>query len=151
MKLLFQSGNHAGGLIARLTLGIVILPHGLQLMFGSFGGYGFTGSMNYFTGAAGLPWVIGFLVILLQFLGSLLIIAGVAVRPLALATIFLFIGMIVTAHLDHGFFMNWYGSQKGEGFEYHLLVIGLALLLLVEGAGKYSVDSLLSKKIQSRK
>lgn len=151
MNLLFQSGDHVRGLITRLTLGIVILPHGLQLMFGWFGGYGFTGSMNYFTGTVGLPWVVGFLVILFQFLGALLLIAGVAARPLALATIFLFIGMIVTAHLDYGFFMNWDGSQKGEGFEYHLLVIGLALLLLLEGAGKYSIDYILSKKYQPRK
>lgn len=151
MNLLFQSGDHARGLITRLTLGIVILPHGLQLMFGSFGGYGFAGSMHYFTSTVGLPWVIGFLVILFQFLGALLLIAGVAARPLALATIFLFTGMIVTAHLDYGFFMNWDGSQEGEGFEYHLLVIGLAVLLLVDGAGKYSIDYLLSKKLQTSK
>lgn len=146
MNLLFQSGNHARGLISRLTLGIVILPHGLQLLFGWFGGYGFTESMKYFTDTAQLPWLVGLLVILLQSVGALLLIAGMAARPLALATIFLFTGMIVTAHLDHGFFMNWYGTQKGEGFEYHLLVIGLALLLLVDGAGKYSVDYLLLGK-----
>ena len=146
MNWLFQSGDHTRGLVARLTLGIVILPHGFQLLFGWFGGYGFTGSMNYFVDEAGLPWIVGFVVILLQSLGALLLIAGVAARPLALAIIFLFTGMIVTAHLDHGFFMNWYGTQKGEGFEYHLLVIGLALLLLVDGAGKYSIDYLLVKK-----
>lgn len=151
MNLLFQSGDHARGLIARITLGIVILPHGLQLMFGSFGGYGFTGSMHYFTSTVGLPWAIGFLVILFQFLGALLLIAGVASRLLALATIFLFTGMIVTSHLDYGFFMNWDGSQEGEGFEYHLLVIGLAVLLFVDGGGKYSVDYLLSKKLQTHK
>lgn len=145
MNWLFQSGDHARGLIARLTLGMVILPHGLQLLFGWFGGYGFSGSMQYFTDTVGLPWIVGFLVILLQSLGSLLLIAGAAARPLALAIIFLFSGMIVTAHLDYGFFMNWYGTQKGEGFEYHLLVIGLAVLLLVDGAGKYSIDYLLVK------
>lgn len=151
MKWLFQSGDHKRGLIARLTLGIVILPHGLQLLFGFFGGYGFGGSMAYFTDTVGLPWIVGFLVILLQSLGALLLLAGAAARPLALATIFLFSGMIITAHLDYGFFMNWGGTQKGEGFEYHLLVIGLALLLLVDGAGKYSVDYLFLKKFSVRK
>lgn len=145
MNWLFQSGDHIRGLITRLTLGIVILPHGLQMLFGWFGGYGFSGSMAYFTDTVGLPWIVGFLVILLQSLGSLLLIAGAAARPLALAIIFLFSGMIVTSHLDYGFFMNWYGAQKGEGFEYHLLVIGLALLLMVDGAGKYSIDYLLVK------
>lgn len=151
MNWLFQSGNHTTGLVARLTLGLIILPHGLQLLFGWFGGYGFTGSMQYFTATVGLPWIVGFLVILLQSLGALLLIAGFAARVLAIATIFLFAGMIVTAHLDYGFFMNWDGTQKGEGFEYHLLVIGLALLLLIDGAGKYSVDNLVVTSSQIKK
>jgi putative oxidoreductase len=145
MKWFFQSGNHAGGLIARITLALVILPHGLQLLLGWFGGYGFTASMEYFTSTVRLPWLVGFLVILLQSFGALFLLAGFATRPLALATIFLFAGMIFTAHLEFGFFMNWYGTQKGEGFEFHLLVIGLALLLFLDGAGKYSFDSLLAK------
>lgn len=142
MNWLFQSGDHVRGIITRLTLGIVILPHGLQLLLGWFGGYGFSGSIKYFTYTVGLPWLISFLVILLQSLGALMLILGFVTRPLALFTIFLFIGMIVTAHIDFGFFMNWDGTQKGEGFEYHLLVIGLSLLLLVDGAGKYSIDYL---------
>ena len=146
MKWLLQSGDHYRGLISRITLGIVILPHGLQLTFGWFGGHGFAASMEYFTNTMGLPWIVGLLVILLQSLAVLFIVAGVAARLMAMATIFLFVGMIVSAHLEYGFFMNWYGNQKGEGFEYHLLVIGLALQLFFDGAGKYSVDFLLSKR-----
>lgn len=54
------------------------------------------------------------------------------------------IGAVVTSHLQNGFFMNWFGNQKGEGFEYHLLVIGLSLAVVVVGSGKYSLDKLLA-------
>jgi putative oxidoreductase len=141
-----QTDNHKAGLIYRLTLGIVLLPHGCQLMLGWFGGYGFSGSMNYLTTAAGLPWLIAFLVIFLQFFGSLLILAGFGSRLIAPAIVIMFVGMIVTSHLDNGFFMNWAGNQNGEGFEFHLLVIGLALALFINGSGKYSVDRFVSLK-----
>lgn len=102
--------------------------------------------MNYFTTSENLPWLIAFMVILLQFFGVLLIIAGLAGRLMAFAIIGLFIGMILTTHFDHGFFMNWMGDKNGEGFEYHLLVIGLALSLLIHGSGKFSGDYFLTKK-----
>ncbi len=142
---ILHTENHVNGLLLRLTLGIVILPHGLQLLLGWFGGFGFNGSMQYFTGSVGLPWLVAFLVIVLQSLGALLILAGVATRVMAFSTMMLFTGMIVTAHLDHGFFMNWGGNQQGEGYEYHILVIGLALLLLINGGGKFSFDYFASK------
>jgi putative oxidoreductase len=66
-------------------------------------------------------------------------------RFFAASMIILFIGMIVTSHAQHGFFMNWYGSQEGEGFEYHLLVIGLATTVLLNGSGSFSLDGMLSK------
>lgn len=142
---LLHTQNHFSGLLLRLTLGLVILPHGLQLLLGWFGGYGFTGSMQYLTGDAGLPWIVAFLVIMLQSAGALLILAGAGVRLIAFAYVFMFIGMIVTAHADYGFFMNWAGNQKGEGYEYHLLVIGLALLLVLNGSGRFSLDYMITK------
>lgn len=147
LKNLLQTESNAAGLIVRLTLGLVILPHGCQQLFGWFGGYGFTGTMQYYTGTEKLPWIIGLLVILLQSVGAVLILSGTATRLMAFATIILFIGMIVKTHLHHGFFMNWSGRQAAEGFEYHILVIGLALLLLIYGAGRFSVDLLLAKKL----
>ena len=128
-------------LLLRITFAVVVLPHGCQMLFGWFGGYGFSGTMQYFTQTEGLPWLVGFAVILLEFAGSLAILAGAATRFMALGMIGLFIGMIVTSHWNHGFFMNWSGSQAGEGFEYHLLVIGIAIALLIEGAGDWSVDA----------
>ncbi|MBC6491414.1 DoxX family protein [Flavihumibacter stibioxidans] len=143
MNILFSSlrtGSHWHGLLLRFTLGAVILPHGCQLLLGWFDGFGFNVSMQYFTGTVGLPWLIGFLVILIQFVGSIFLLAGFASRLVALAMTILFFGMITTSHLDHGFFMNWIGIQKGEGVEYHILAIGLALTILLTGSGRYSID-----------
>jgi putative oxidoreductase len=147
---LFKTEGHITGLIFRFTLGIVILPHGLQLLLGWFGGFGFTGSMNYLIHAEGLPWVIGFLVIFLQSAGALFILIGLGGRLMALSMIGLFAGMIITSHIQHGFFMNWLGDQQGEGFEFHLLVIGLAAALLLNGSGKYSFDYWLTQKVNRK-
>lgn len=145
-KTLFATKGHHTGVIVRLTLAIVILPHGCQLLLGWFGGYGFHGTMEYFTKVEGLPWIIGLLVILLQSLGALSILIGFAGRLMAFAMTILFIGMILTSHLEHGFFMNWFGQQKGEGFEFHLLVIGLCVTLLIGGSGGKSIDHYLAEK-----
>lgn len=147
LQTITHTNDHVSGLLLRLTLGIVILPHGLQLLLGWFGGYGFNGSMQYFTGVAGLPWLVAFSVIMLQSVGAVLLLTGAGARLVAIAYIFMFFGMIVTAHADYGFFMNWDGNQKGEGYEYHLLVIGLALILAINGAGKFSFDYFASKSI----
>lgn len=135
-------------LLLSITFAVVVLPHGCQMLFGWFGGYGFSGTMQYFTQTEGLPWLVGFGVILLEFAGSLAILVGAATRLIALGMIGLFIGMIVTSHWNHGFFMNWSGTQAGEGFEYHILVIGISVALLLEGAGQWSVDAILPKKQQ---
>jgi putative oxidoreductase len=144
----YRTHEHLSGLALRITLTIVMLPHGLQLLFGWFGGNGFSASMNYLTDVEGLPWIIGFMVILLQSFGSILILLGAMGRLLSLAMIFLFIGMIVTSHWHHGFFMNWFGNQQGEGFEYHLLAIGLSTALLLNGSGAYSIDARLTRKLK---
>lgn len=133
--------------ILRIMLGILLFPHGAQKMFGWFGGYGFSGTMNFFTGTVGLPWIIGFLVILIEFFGSIFLITGFAVRLTAVAVIADMIGIIFKAHVQNGFFMNWFGNQGGEGYEYHLLIITMSVVLLISGAGKFSLDNVLSKKI----
>ncbi|MBN8673718.1 MAG: DoxX family protein [Chitinophagales bacterium] len=146
LSVIFNTRNHVSGLILRVTAALVILPHGCQLLLGWFGGMGYSAAMDYFTQTEGLPVMIGFLVILLQFAGSLLILLGILTRLVSTAMIFLFLGMIVTTHWQHGFFMNWTGTEAGEGFEFHLLVIGLCLSLVINGAGVYSFDAWLSKK-----
>ncbi len=134
-------------LILRIVFAIVLWPHGAQLLLGCFGGYGFSATMQYFTTQAGLHPIIAFVVIILEFFGSILILLGLFTRFFAFASLILFTGMIITVHQQFGFFMNWYGNMKGEGFEYHLLVIGLLLCLTISGAGKASLDAVINKRI----
>lgn len=133
-------------LLARLTLALVILPHGLQKTLGWFGGYGFQGTLGYFTGTLGIPLMIAVLVIAAESLGAISLALGFLTRFSAASLAVVMAGAIAMAHWENGFFMNWSGQQQGEGFEYHLLVIGLALALVVSGGGKYSVDDKISKK-----
>lgn len=146
----FQTKENTAATVLRIVLGLIVFPHGAQKLLGWFGGFGFTGTMNFFTGTVHLPWIIGFLVIMTEFFGSLMLIAGVATRFVALLFIINFTGVILTSHLSNGFFINWLGNQKGEGYEYHLLIIGMAVSLLISGAGKLSVDRLLVRNNEPR-
>lgn len=141
----FYTNNDWTGTIIRLATAIVLLPHGAQKLLGMFGGFGFTGTMEYLTETVHLPWIVAFLVIFIEFFGSLSLMVGFASRIWAILTIILMLGIIMTSHIHNGFFMNWFGNQKGEGFEYYLLVIGLCSAILVNGSGKYSVDQFIAK------
>ena len=142
---IFNTNDDWTDLIPRLTLGLVIFPHGAQKALGWFGGYGFSGTMGFFTDTMNLPWLIAFMVIVIEFVGSISLIAGFASRIWSALTIVLMSGIILTSHIDNGFFMNWLGKQKGEGYEYHLLIIGLSLATLINGSGKFSLDEKLTK------
>jgi putative oxidoreductase len=146
LKKLMQTDDDTGMLIVRLALGIVIFPHGAQKLLGWFGGHGFAGTMQFFTGQLGLPAVIAFLVIIAEFFGALALITGFLGRVGAFGVLCVMLGAIFMIHLQHGFFMNWYGNQKGEGFEYHLLAIGIALAVMVRGSGRLSIDRSMSDK-----
>jgi len=149
MKLLhsvLKTDSSTGPLFARLTLGAIMFPHGAQKALGWFGGYGFSGTMNFFTGTLHIPTLFAFLAIAAEFAGALALITGVLSRVAALGIAAVMVVAIATAHSSHGFFMNWAGNQKGEGFEFHLLALGLALIVIVHGAGKASVDGLLTAK-----
>lgn len=140
MKRFFDTNDEWTGLILRLTLGLVIFPHGAQKLLGWFGGFGFSGTMGFFTETLHLPWLVAFLVIVGESFGSVALMLGLLTRFTAASYIVIMLGAITMAHLPYGFFMNWFGQQQGEGFEYHLLVIGIALALLVTGAGRWSAD-----------
>lgn len=145
-KILSTNSANTTALIARLALGITVFPHGAQKLLGWFGGYGFEGTMGFLTGKAGLPYVVALLVILIEFFGSLLLIAGFATRLAALGILGNFIGVVVTSHSSNGFFMNWYAEAgKGEGIEYFILLFGLAVISLIAGGGRASVDALLTQ------
>jgi putative oxidoreductase len=135
-------------LIVRLALGFVILPHGMQKALGMFGGYGFLGTVGFFQ-SMGMPFIIGTLVILAEFVGSIGVIIGLGTRFMAASILLTMSGaMVLGGHLNNGFFMNWFGMQKGEGVEYFVLVIGLALAAVIGGSGKFSFDNLVSKQIK---
>ena len=128
-------------LLARLTLGIVIFPHGAQKLFGWFGGPGFNGTLGMFEQYFGLPALLTVLVIIAEVFGGLGLIVGFLTRLSAIGVGLVLLGAIfLGGHVDNGFFMNWTGQQAGEGFEYHLLGIGLALVVLRLGGGRWSVD-----------
>ena len=148
MKYLFQTNDNFSYWVSRVILGCVMFPHGAQKLFGWFGGFGFTNTMTYFTQTAGLPWIIAFLIVMGESLGSLGLILGFFTRLSALGLICIMVGAIITVHIPNGFFMNWFGKQAGEGFEYHLLVIGMSIPLLISGGGKYSVDVLINKNFR---
>lgn len=149
IKKFFATDTQAWSLlVSRLALGAVILPHGMQKALGMFGGYGISGTLGFFE-SMGMPLVLGTLVILAEFIGSIGVILGAGTRFMAFS-IFLTLGgaMFLGGHVNNGFFMNWYGVQPGEGFEYFILVLGLALSLVIGGSGKYSFDNLISKKLK---
>jgi len=133
-----------GATVARVALGAVMLPHGAQKLLGWFGGYGFQATMGFLTTQVGLPYPIALLVILIESFGGVFLMLGLAGRVMGAGVAAVMVGAVVTTHLPNGFFMNWAGTQKGEGFEYHLLALGLALVVMLRGSGAASVDRALS-------
>jgi putative oxidoreductase len=129
----------------RLVLGIVFFAHGAQKTLGWFGGYGYKGTMGFFTTQMRIPAPLAFLAIAAEFLGGLGLIVGLLGRIAAFGIITNMVVAIVMVHGQFGLFMNWAGSQKGEGFEYHLLAIALGLVILIKGSGAFSVDRVLSE------
>ncbi len=139
LRKLFETNKDNIPILLRLTLGAVMFPHGAQKVLGWFGGGGFKATLAGMTGM-GLPAAIVVMVMIAEFLGSLGLIFGFLTRLSALGVISVMLGAIFTVHQQYGFFMNWMGKQAGEGFEYHLLAIGIAVALLVRGGGAFSID-----------
>ncbi|HSS75359.1 MAG TPA: DoxX family protein [Thermoanaerobaculia bacterium] len=142
---LMQTEEDGGMLIVRLALGIAMFPHGAQKLLGWFGGPGFSATMKGMT-SMGMPAALVALVIFCEFFGALALIFGFLGRLGALGILAVMVGAIFMVHLHNGFFMNWMGNQKGEGFEYHILAIGIALAVLVKGSGSLSIDRSMSDK-----
>jgi len=147
MKAFFQTDDSWTGLILRLTLGLVMFPHGAQKLLGWYGGLGFDGTMGYLTLTMNIPWLIAFLVVMAEFFGSLGLLVGFLTRFSAASIGVIMLGAITLVHWQHGFFMNWFGRQPGEGYEYHLLVLGIGIVLTIVGAGRWSVDQQIAQRI----
>ncbi|HSU82553.1 MAG TPA: DoxX family protein [Thermoanaerobaculia bacterium] len=139
LRKLMQTDDDVGMLIVRVFLGLVMFPHGAQKLFGWFGGGGFAATLQGMT-SMGLPPAIVLLVMIAEFFGSLGLITGFLGRVSAFGIFCVMVGAVLTVHLHNGFFMNWMRNQKGEGFEYHLLAIGMAVAVMVKGSGRLSID-----------
>jgi putative oxidoreductase len=149
VKKLFQTPDDKVLTLLRLVLAVVFLAHGSQKMFGWFGGYGFKATMGYFTQGAHIPAVFAFLAIVAEFFGGLGLLLGLLNRIAAFGITAVMLVAIYMVHLPNGFFMNWSGQQKGEGFEYHLLVLAMTVALMVKGAGAFSLDRSISKVLNA--
>ena len=137
---LITTDDNPATVILRLVLGVVFFAHGAQKLLGWFGGPGFSGTMGLFTGYLHIPAPFALLAIAAEFLGGLGLIVGFLTRIAAFGITVNMLVAIATVHRSFGFFMNWTGTQKGEGFEYHLLVLAITAYLMIRGAGAFSVD-----------
>jgi putative oxidoreductase len=149
IRRLYATDDSIATSILRLVLGVVFFAHGAQKMLGWFGGFGFAGTMGFFTGMAHIPAPLAFLAISAEFFGGIGLILGFLTR---IAAFGIGVNMLVAVMIEHrafGFFMNWTGTQKGEGYEFHLLVLGIVGFLMIRGAGAFSVDRVLSLSVLS--
>lgn len=142
----FQTGNDVSGLILRLALAIVMFPHGAQKVLGWFGGYGFSATLGYFT-QNGMPMPLALAVIAAEFLGPIALALGFFTRWSAFGIGLVMAGAALTVHSQFGFFMNWMGQQKGEGIEYFIPILGIAVVLILKGGGRWALDRLIAAKI----
>lgn len=144
-KKLIHTKDDIAIFILRVTLGIAFFPHGAQKLLGWFGGYGFNATMSSFTDKMHIPFIFALLAILAESLGAVALIVGFFTRLAAFGMAVVMAVAIYMVHGHNGFFMNWSGTQKGEGFEYHILVIAIAIALMIKGAGSFSIDRKISK------
>jgi putative oxidoreductase len=131
--------------LLRIALGIVVFPHGAQKLLGWFGGFGYTGTMGFLTGMMHIPYPLALLVIIAEFFGALGLIVGFLGRIAAFGIAVNFIVVVFLVHLPNGFFMNWTGQQKGEGYEFFILLIAMAIAILIRGSGALSIDRMISR------
>jgi len=150
IRKLFATDDNAATAILRLALGVVFFAHGAQKMLGWFGGFGFSGTMGFLTGMLHIPAPLAFLAITAEFFGGLGLILGFLTRIAAFGIAVNMVVAIGAVHSAFGFFMNWSGTQKGEGFEYHLLVLAITVFLMIRGAGALSIDRAIAVASHSR-
>ena len=147
IRRLIQTNEDFSIIFLRLGLGVIFFAHGAQKLLGWFGGYGFSGTMNFFTGSLGIPALFAFLAIMAEFFGALGLLFGLLTRIAALGIAIVMVVAVFMIHLQYGFFMNWSGKLQGEGIEYHLLVLAISIFLMINGGGRWSFDRLIAKKI----
>lgn len=143
---LFRTDSAIAPMLIRLTFATVMFPHGAQKALGWWGGYGFAGTMKFFTETMNIPWFFALLAVVAEFAGPIALLFGGLTRLAAFGIGVTMSVAMVTVQLPNGFFMNWFGQQKGEGIEFSLLMIGMSLALIVSGGGRWSLDGIFAKK-----
>ena len=149
IRRLFATDDNTATAILRVVLGIVFFAHGAQKLLGWFGGMGFSGTMGFFTGAMHIPAPFAFLAIAAEFLGGVGLVLGFLTRIAAFGIGVTMMVAIVTVNSAVGFFMNWFGTQRGEGYEFALLVLAITTFLIIRGAGGFSVDRAITVAVPS--
>jgi len=144
IRKILAADNCPSTTVIRVAVGLIFFAHGAQKMLGWFGGYGFSGTMGFFTGTMHIPAFFAFLAIAAEFFGGIGLILGLLTRIAAFGIAINMLVAVFTVHSQFGFFMNWSGAQKGEGFEYHLLVLAMTVFLMMQGGGAASIDRKLS-------
>jgi putative oxidoreductase len=144
IRRLYATDDSTATAILRLVLGVIFFAHGAQKMLGWFGGFGFSGTMGFFTGMMHIPAPLAFLAISAEFFGGLGLLVGFLTRIAAFGIGVNMLVAVMMVHHAFGFFMNWSGAQKGEGFEFHLLVLAIVAFLIIRGGGAFSVDRALT-------
>ena len=147
LQKIVHTSNNSAITILRLALAVVFSAHGAQKMLGWFGGYGFSATMGFFTHRMGIPAPFAFLAICAEFFGGLGLIVGFLGRIAAFGIMCNMVVAVLMVHAKNGFFMNWAGNQKGEGFEYHVLAIAALLMIIIKGSGAFSVDRFLTDEL----
>ena len=148
MQRFFSTDDSLTSTVHRLVVAAVMFPHGAQKLFGWFGGYGFEGTLGYFASLQ-IPTLLGVLVIIAESLGAVALALGFATRLTAFGISAAMLGAMLMVHAPHGFFMNWFGNQQGEGIEFSLLMLALALPLVVRGGGRYALDTVVLARLHS--
>jgi putative oxidoreductase len=145
LKKLIATTDDSAIAVARIVVGLVMFPHGAQKVLGWFGGYGFGPTLDAFTQQMGIPAPLALLAFAAEFLGGLALILGLFGRVAAFGVLSVMAVAALTVHLQNGFFMNWTGTQAGEGFEFHLLAAAIAVAIMIRGSGALSIDRALSR------
>jgi putative oxidoreductase len=143
--LLHTDADHVCTLL-RVIAGIVIFPYGMQKLLGWFGGVGITGTLQQLA-VMRIPKFVAWLVIIGQSFGSIALIAGFLGRIAAGGLFIIFAGALIV-HLPDGWAMNWFGEKKGEGIEYHVMLLSLLLIVILKGSGAMSIDLWLTAAIR---
>jgi putative oxidoreductase len=147
MKPLFKTNDEISPLILRVLLAVVMFPHGAQKVLGWFGGFGFEGTMKFFTETMHIPAPLALLAMAAEVLGPIALVVGLTSRVAAFGIGTTITVAALTVGLPNGFFMNWFGNQKGEGIEYHILMAAIAIAIVIQGSGKWALDSVIYRKL----